>query len=346
MNCHRAARFASYGRDHRLSDRKRTDLETHLAQCPACRQREADYNRLVNALNTQHLSQPTANLLENALRQARETAPEVSLTPGWFPTTLRVRITAVSLILVAATILLLATRPQGARGQTILRKMETAIGRATTMHVVSWRFDMTEEEARHQTWHDGKTPVRGEDWITHDAISGGDAQLGPYLWNAAGYLHYDPTERKVKYIKANPEMNLKATIERSFHPVAAMKSAVLPGTYLTLHKAADTVWRGRKVHKLEISSGPNKPRDGEEIPTQQQEPGKTPPPGSMPRTRQTFWVDSETDLPVHSEQEKEIQGRWVLLLKRDYDYNRPAPVSLFDPEAVRKAAEAFAARRR
>jgi hypothetical protein len=345
MNCHRAARLSSLGRDHPLSDRDRAELEGHLGLCPACRQREEGYDRLVNALRTRHAPEPAANLLQNALRQAQETAPRGSLTQGR-TTTLRVRIMAVAVVLVVAAIFLVGTRPPGALGQAILRKMEAAVGRATTMHVISWRFDMTEEEARNQTWHDGKTPVRGEYWVTHDASSGSDAQMGPYLWNANGYLRYDPTERKVKYLLTSPELNLKESIESSFHPVAAMKSAVPPGTYLTLYNLADTVWRGRKVHKLQIANGPNKPRDGEEIPTKQQEPGKTPPLSMTPRTRQTFWVDSETDLPVHSEQEKEIQGRWVVLVKRDYDYNRPAPAPLFDPEAVRKAAEAFAARKR
>ncbi|MCW3053131.1 MAG: hypothetical protein JWN14_2301 [Chthonomonadales bacterium] len=343
MNCHRAARLSSLGRDHRLSLQDRADLEDHLGLCPACRQREAGYDRLVNALSAQQAPEPTADLLEKALRQARATAPRENSTPG--RTLLRVRITVVSVMLIVAVIALVGTRPPRALGQALLRKMEAAVGKATTMHVISWRYDMTEEEARNHTWHDGKTPTRGEEWVTHDAMSGGDALLGPYLWNATGYLHYDPTLRQVKYAIANREMNLKESIERSFNPVAAMKSAVPPGTYLTLHNFADTVWQGRKVHKMQIAAGPNKPRDGEEIPTQQ-EPGKTPSFGSMPRTRQTFWVDSETNLPVHSEQEKEIQGRWVVLLKCDYDYNRPTPTQLFDPKAVRKAAEAHAARKR
>jgi hypothetical protein len=343
MNCHRAARLSSLGRDHHLSERDRADLRDHLGLCPACRQREEGYDRLVHALSAQHDPAPPADLLEKALRQARTTAPRESYTRG--RTLLRVRITAVSLVLAVVAISLLGTRPPRALGQAILRKMEAAVGKATTMHVISWRYDMTEDEARNHTWHDGKTPAWEEDWVTHDAISGGDALLGPYLWNAAGYLHYDRTERKVKYLYISRETNLKESIERSFNPVAAMKSAVPPGTYLTLHNFADTVWQGRKVHKLQIAAGPNKPRDGEEIPTRQ-EPGVTPSFSSMPRTRETFWVDMETNLPVHSESEKEIQGRWVVILKRDYDYNRPAPARLFDPQAVRKAAEAHAARKR
>jgi hypothetical protein len=343
MNCRRATRLASYERDHQLSDQDRAGLEDHLGLCPGCRQRKADYDRLVKALSAQHDPQPAGDLLENALRKARAMAPHESQPHGG--TSLRIRITAVSVVLVVVVISLLGTRPPRALGQAILRKMEAAVGKATTMHVISWRYDMTEDEARNHTWHDGKTPAREEDWVTHDAISGGDALLGPYLWNAAGYLHYDPTERKVKYLYVSSEMNLKESIECSFNPVAAMKSVVPPGTYLTLHNFADTVWQGRKVHRMQIAAGPNKPRDGEEIPTRQ-EPGKTPPFGSIPRTRETFWVDNETNLPVHSESEKEIQGRWVVILKRDYDYNRPAPARLFDPEAVRKAAEAHAARKR
>src|SRR5262249_48108276 len=101
----------------------------------------------------------------------------------------------------------------------------------------------------------------------------------------------------------------------------------------------DTVRFGRKVHKFQILSGPDKPKLGEEIPTVQQ-------PGAASRIRQTFWTDSTTNLPVHSEYEKWIQGRWELLVKSDYAYNRPVLAQLFNPEAVRKAAKAFGAHKR
>ncbi|HLK59915.1 MAG TPA: zf-HC2 domain-containing protein [Chthonomonadaceae bacterium] len=339
MKCHRAVWLASYGRDHTLSEQERAALEAHLGSCPACRQRQAAYSRLVNALSAQQEPEPAADLLQKAIRQAQETVVESSPANG--RTAQRVRLALALVVLVV----LVGTRLPQAFGQSVLQKMEAAVGQARTMHVVSWEFLMTEEEARNHTWHDGKTPVRTETWVTHDAISGRDDLMGPYLWNATGYLHYDPTERKMKYLQfAGREVSLKDTIERSFNPVAEMKSAVTPGTYLSLHNFADAVWQGRKVHKLQIASGPDKPKAGEEVPTTQ-EPGRTPPPGAAPRMRRTFWIDRETNLPVHAEYEKEIQGRWVVQTRSDYDYNLQTPARLFDPEAIRKDAEAHAARR-
>ena len=251
-------------------------------------------------------------------------------------------VTLIALIAVGATVM--EMRPQPARGQAAFRKVQTAVAKSKTMHNVTWTFLLSEDEARNNTWHEGKTPVRLDTWLTRDAMRGADDVDGPYLWTEQGYLHYDRTARQVKIMDGRTEVSFKEAIASAFDPLSKIREAAPAGTYLSVKRLENTRWRDRSVYKLQIATGPNKPDPGEELPAVQ-EPGKTPPISQGPHVRETFWVDKNTDLPVYSEYEKPIQGRWIVTRRTEYDFDRPVPARLFDPRAVRKEAEAFGAAR-
>ena len=176
--------------------------------------------------------------------------------------------------------------------------------------------------------------------MTRDAISGTSDLQGPYLWTEQGYLSYDRSAGQVKLAAINVEVTLQEALAGAFDPLSKLRQSAPAGTYPSVKHLEETMWRDKKVYKLQIASGPEKPAVGDAVPEVQQ-PGATPPISQMPQVRETLWVDNVTDLPVYSESEKYIQQRWVVQSKCEYEYNRPAPAGQFDPEAVRKAAAAY-----
>ena len=340
MNCRQAEQLCSHSVDLPLSPRQLRVLQTHLLECAACRSREQMYRNFVSALRDEPADNRGGELLHRALERidaetenalgahkALHRAPRTQKEPAniggrrtifmlfdsrtawslfWKENTTMLRnasVTLVAMIAIGAT--MMEMRPQPARGQAAYRKVQTAVAKSKTMHNVTWSFLLSEDEARNNTWHEGKTPVRLDTWLTRDAMRGADNVLGPYLWTEQGYIHYDRTARQVKYMEGGPEVSSKEAIASAFDPLSKIRQAAPTGTYLSVKRLEDTRWRDRSVYKLQIATGPNKPDPGEEVPAVQ-EPGKTPPISEGPRVRETFWVDKYTDLPVYSEYERPI----------------------------------------
>jgi hypothetical protein len=340
MNCRRAARLRSYGKDHTLSHRDRAALQSHLADCADCRRQEEGYHQLVSALRIQQEAQPRVGLFEQALQQSRTPFKE-----GHKERTMVVRLGITTVAIATFATILLGTRAPKAYGQEALAKMQTAVGQVNTLHIVSWELLPTEEEIKDQSWNENKKPIRLEGWITRTAICGWDESNGPHLWTSKGYMSYDPSAKQVTLQDLGPGMRLTDAIHRAFNPISTIKETAPTGTYLSVKSLGNALWRGRDTYKLQIASGPQKPASGEEVTTPQTQ-GVTPPLSQSPQVRQTFWVDKANNLPVYSEYEKQIQQRWIVIRRSEYEYNRPVPAQMLDPAAVRKAAHAYVARQK
>jgi hypothetical protein len=341
MKCRQARQQCAVDDHYSLAETRQAALRAHLSGCPGCRRAEQEYRDIVSALRSLPADVPRTDLLAQAVAQYSLEARGAS-TSRWSTPWGRTAAAAAATVLVVSCALM-TLRPRTALGQTALRRVQASILRAKTMHQTAWLYLPNEEEARTGTWHDGKKPLRTETWLTREAMSGSDDLLGPYLWTAKGYLHYDSGARRVNLNEhIGIEMPLKSAIQSAFDPVAGMRKAAPAGSCLSVKRLGDAQWHGVKVYKLQVASSPVKPAPDEQVPADP-EPGATPPLSSAPHVRETFWVDKATDLPVYSEFEKQIQLRWTLRRRSEYEYNRPAPPSQFDPEAVRQAAEAFAA---
>ena len=168
---------------------------------------------------------------------------------------------------------------------------------------------------------------------------------GAYLWNADGYLRYDRNVNKIAHMNPGPEQPLRVALDDAFNPPAKVTRSAPAGTYLSVQRLGDARRQNHDVYKLRIASGPIRPSPDEALPATAV-PGSTPPIGQGPNIRETFWVDKQTDLPLYSEFEKQIQPQhWILLRKDEFEYDRPVPPGLFDPQRVRKELEAFGAAR-
>jgi len=355
MNCRQAEQLCSYNRDHALSQQQSQTLQQHMDLCPACRRREHRYRELVTALSVHRMPDPEVDLMQLALARVEKEKADPRALPtsrwsGLFGKENRTMLRNLTMVVLAGALagtVLLETYPQKAQGQAVLRKMQRSITQATTLHHATWAYLQNEVEAKTHTWQDGKKPVRFDTWLTRDAMRGGDELNGPYLWTAKGYLHYDRNVNKVNYMNPGPEVPLKAAIDDAFNPIARMRRSAPPGTYLSVKRLDDTLWQARRVYKIQIASGQTKPAVDEEVTAQ--EPGKTPPISQsafvLPNVRVTYWVDKATDLPVYSEEEKQIPQRWVLLSRDEYDYTGANPPALLDTDQVRKELEAFGAAR-
>lgn len=342
MNCRHAERLWSRGKDYNLSEREQTLLQQHLADCSACRYREETYQKLVTAVRAQTATPLTVDLLARARQEASHTATRPTPRSKFRGTLFRGALAAVALG--GAGLLLVPTRLPPAYGQAAIKKMQAAAAKVSSLHFVTWEFTMTEEEARNHTWHEGKKPIRTDTWVIPGAMRGWDPWNGPYLLTSRGYLAYDQDTKRVGYQNLGPTFSPQKELQKAMDPLSLLKSTAPPGAYLSVKRLEKTDYKGQRVYKIQVTSGPEKPSPAELISAP--EPGSTPPIRDMPRIRQTFWVDETTNLPVYSEYEKEIQHKWALLRRTEYEYNRPTPPRLFDPEAIRKAAAAHMASRK
>ena len=351
MKCSAVQRALSAGQGEERRSLTSSRIRRHLDTCATCRQVQAELDWLTNcAVAWRNDAPPPA--LQGRISQALQdvAAPVIPIEKpvgsplSWIVTlkentTMKRRIGFAGFVLLLAAGGLMTTSLPRASARTRLAEMKKAMQNVRTAHLSIWENTSLPNRQFYQRelWVQGdllRQYVPGQLWM----ISSPDTNWY-YIADTDQLKREAHTQKPVKFDFSQTLSNLEESHQSG------------KGNALKIESGSDTILRGRQVAQIwitEIAPTPEQlaeeqaqaERAAQEQAERNAQKGLPPPvmdkqatpATSLHSRRSLYWVDKATDLPLHSEEYVETNGKWALERRTDYFYDEQFPAHLFDPQ--------------
>ena len=324
-------------------------IRQHLRTCAACRTAQTELQWLADRAAAWRSDAPNP-ALEGRIQQAIGNLPAPALPVGppaagiihWIAALKenpkmkrRIGFTGIALLLVAGG--LMTTLQPHAAALTQFAGMQKAMQSVRTVHLSLWEnTSMPDRQfCQRETWVQGdklRQYIPGKLWL----ISTPDTN----------WYYIAGKDRLEKQAHQQPPLTFDFA-----RTLDDLKEVRAKGWSVRVESESDAVLRGREVARIQVTETAPTPeqmarrqaqaaearREEEETarlkgyPSAPAEAKPTPLPILHSR-RSLYWVDKATNLPLHSENYEEDNGRWVLTQRADYTYDEQFPANIFDPQ--------------